>query len=435
MARWLERERGRMFGWRKKPEDFEWHRYIRTTIKVRRENRRRRVEDAKHAAAEQMHAAGAALAAGSKAAGAAAMDGARAGIGVAGMAAQSAGNSLLAGGVLLLQKLWAAMVVVIDKIGVALRPLTVILERPNVGIPLALVGAIALGSGIGRFRSMGADGETFVAVAIGLVLFAAAWPMLSRMTGVGMPRLPALGGLSPRLAVASLAVVAVAAVAWFVGRGASERASLGWLPSLGSAKPIEGRAQALSGDTLRIGTTTIRLAGIEAPEAEQRCGQGGKQWKCGAAAQQALSRAVSGQRLRCSPEGADSAGLTLASCTAGDTDINSELVRKGHVFAEQSLFARYASQEREARSAKLGLWVGGEAERPSDYRAKVWEEAKRRAPDGCPIKGLVRDGDRVYVLPGASDYERGKVQTSRGGRWFCSEQDAQSAGFKAASRG
>ena len=424
-----------MFGWRKKPEDFEWHRYIRTTIKVRRENRRRRIEDAKYAAAEQVHAAGAALAAGSKAAGAAAMDGARAGLGVAGMAAQSAGSSLLAGGVLLMRKLGAGMQVLMQKLGVALRPLTVVLERPNVGIPLALVGAIALGSGIGRFRSMGADGETVVAVGIGLAMFAAALPMLSRMTGVGMPRFATLGGLSPRLAVASLAVVAVAGIAWFVGRGASDRASLGWLPSFSSAKPIEGRAQALTGDTLRIGTTTIRLAGIEAPEAEQRCGQGGKQWKCGAAAQQALSRAVSGQRLRCTADGSDSAGLTLAYCTAGDTDLNGELVRKGHVFAEQSFFARYASQEREARSAKTGLWVGGEAERPSEYRAKTWEEAKRRAPDGCPIKGLVRDGDRVYVLPGAPDYERGRVQTSRGGRWFCSEQDAQSAGFKAASRG
>ena len=68
-----------MFGWRKKPEGFEWHQYIRTTIKVRRENRRRRIEDAKHAAAQQVSAAGAALAAGSKAAGAAARDGARAG--------------------------------------------------------------------------------------------------------------------------------------------------------------------------------------------------------------------------------------------------------------------------------------------------------------------------------------------------------------------
>jgi endonuclease YncB( thermonuclease family) len=422
-----------MFGWRKKPEEFEWHRYIRTTIKVRRENRRRRIEDAKHAAAKQMNAAGAALAAGSKAAGAAAMDGARVGLGVAGMAAQSAGNSVLAGGGLLLQKLGAGLVALMQRLGVALRPLTVVLERPNVGGPLALIGAIALGSGIGRLRSMGVDGETLIALAIGFVMLAAALPMLARMTGISMPRWATLG-ISPRVVVAGLAVVAVAGIAWFVGRGAGDRASLGWLPSLSSGKPIEGRAQALTGDTLRIGSTTIRLAGVEAPEAEQRCGQGGRQWKCGAAAQQALSRAVSGQRVRCAPDGTDAAGLTLAHCSAGETDINGELVRKGHVFAEQSFFARYAAQEREAKAAKIGLWVGGEAERPSDYRAKAWEEAKRRAPDGCPIKGMVRDGDRVYLLPGTPDYERGRVQTSRGGRWFCSEHDARSAGFKAASR-
>jgi endonuclease YncB( thermonuclease family) len=422
-----------MFGWRKKPEEFEWHRYIRTTIKVRRENRRRRIEDAKHAAAKQMNAAGAALAAGSKAAGAAAMDGARVGLGAAGMAAQSAGNSLLAGGGLLLEKLGAGLVALMQRLGVALRPLTVVLERPNVGGPLALIGAIALGSGIGRLRSMGVDGETLIALAIGFVMLAAALPMLARMTGISMPRWATLG-ISPRVVVAGLAVVAVAGIAWFVGRGAGDRASLGWLPSLSSGKPIEGRAQALTGDTLRIGSTTIRLAGVEAPEAEQRCGQGGRQWKCGAAAQQALSRAVSGQRVRCAPDGTDAAGLTLAHCSAGETDINGELVRKGHVFAEQSFFARYAAQEREAKAAKIGLWVGGEAERPSDYRAKAWEEAKRRAPDGCPIKGMVRDGDRVYLLPGTPDYERGRVQTSRGGRWFCSEHDARSAGFKAASR-
>jgi endonuclease YncB( thermonuclease family) len=422
-----------MFGWRKKPEEFEWHRYIRTTIKVRRENRRRRIEDAKHAAAKQMNAAGAALAAGSKAAGAAAMDGARVGLGAAGMAAQSAGNSLLAGGGLLLEKLGAGLVALMQRLGVALRPLTVVLERPNVGGPLALIGAIALGSGIGRLRSMGVDGETLIALAIGFVMLAAALPMLARMTGISMPRWATLG-ISPRVVVAGLAVVAVAGIAWFVGRGAGDRASLGWLPSLSSGKPIEGRAQALTGDTLRIGSTTIRLAGVEAPEAEQRCGQGGRQWKCGAAAQQALSRAVSGQRVRCAPDGTDAAGLTLAHCSAGETDINGELVRKGHVFAEQSFFARYAAQEREAKAAKIGLWVGGEAERPSDYRAKAWEEAKRRAPDGCPIKGMVRDGDRVYLLPGTPNYERGRVQTSRGGRWFCSEHDARSAGFKAASR-
>ena len=96
-------------------------------------------------------------------------------------------------------------------------------------------------------------------------------------------------------------------------------------------------------------------------------------------------------------------------CARGTMDINGELVRQGHVFAAGGLFASYSGLEREARSAKAGIWAGGEAERPSEFRAKVWDEAKRRAPDGCPIKGLVTGRERVYVLPWSPDYERGRI--------------------------
>jgi hypothetical protein len=92
------------------------------------------------------------------------------------------------------------------------------------------------------------------------------------------------------------------------------------------------------------------------------------------------------------------------------------------------------SQEREARSAKAGLW-SGDVERPAAYRDKLWAEAKRRAPDGCPIKGQVAGAQRTYVLPWSPDYERARVQKTRGERWFCSEQEALAAGFKAAQRG
>jgi hypothetical protein len=119
----------------------------------------------------------------------------------------------------------------------------------------------------------------------------------------------------------------------------------------------------------------------------------------------------------------------------GDKDLGAELVRQGYVFADGSILARYAGQEREARAAKAGLWAGGEAERPAAFRAKVWEEARRRSPEGCPIKGQVSGGSRYYVLPWAPDYERLRVQRGRGERWFCSEQEAVSAGFRAAQRG
>src|SRR5262245_65742172 len=86
-----------MFGRRNKPDGFEWHKYIRTTVRVRREQRRERVLEARRAAAQQASAAGVALAQGSRAAGAAAWTGARAGLGVAGLAAPAAWNLAVGG--------------------------------------------------------------------------------------------------------------------------------------------------------------------------------------------------------------------------------------------------------------------------------------------------------------------------------------------------
>jgi endonuclease YncB( thermonuclease family) len=357
--------------------------------------------------------------------GAAARDGASAGIGTAALLLQAAWNLLL-----------TAAVVAAHRLGLLLQPLIEVLARPNVGGPVAFAGAIALGSGIGRYRGAGLDGETLATLAIGTLLLIAAWPMLSRVTGIRMPSLASLG-IAPRTAAAGVAVAAiVAAVALFASGGTRHLAGVaGQLPLVGSAKPLQGRAEAVGGDLVRVAGTTVRLAGIEAPERQQTCGAGNRTYRCGAAARAALGRLVSGRPLICSLSGSDGDGHALATCTRGGAEINAALVRQGHVFAAGGLFASYAGEEREARAAKAGLWAGGEVERPAAFRAKVWDEAKRRAPDGCPIKGLVSGGERVYVLPWAPDYERGRIQKARGERWFCSEQEARAAGFKPAVRG
>jgi endonuclease YncB( thermonuclease family) len=229
--------------------------------------------------------------------------------------------------------------------------------------------------------------------------------------------------------------IVIAATVWIADHASTDFAGItARLPLIGSAPALRGRAQAITGDTVRIANSTVRLAGIEAPETEQRCGKGNRQWRCATAAQAALSRLVGGRDVHCTIDGSDDTGRPLAYCTSGKIDINAELVRQGYVFATTGLFAPYAALEKEASSQKAGVW-SGDAERPSQYRAKAWDEAKRRAPDGCPIKGLVTGSGRIYVLPGAPDYERGRIQTARGERWFCSERDAQSAGFKAAERG
>jgi endonuclease YncB( thermonuclease family) len=417
-----------MFGRRNKPDGFEWHKYIRTTVRLRREQRRERVLDARRAAAQQASAAGAALAQGSRAAGAAARDGARAGLGVAGLAAQAVWTVIA-----------AAFAFAGRKLAILAQPLIAALARPNIGGPIALAGAIALGSGIGRYRGTGLDGEALITLGIGVALLIAALPLLSSLTGIRMPRLSSLAGLgiSPRIAGIAVAIAAIAGgVAWFASGAKTNLAGIAsQLPLVGGAKPLQGRAEALGGDLVRVAGTTVRLAGVEAPERQQTCGAGGRRQPCGAAAQAALGRLVNGRALSCTLSGADAAGRPLASCTRGSMDINGELVRQGHVFAASGLFASYSGLEREARAAKAGIWAGGEAQRPSEFRAKVWEEAKRRAPDGCPIKGLVTGRERVYVLPWAPDYERGRIQKARGERWFCSEQEAVAAGWKPGVRG
>jgi endonuclease YncB( thermonuclease family) len=406
-----------MFAGRRKQSDggFEWHKYIRTAVRHRREARRERVHAARHAAGQHLNAAGAALAAGSRAAGSAARDGAIAGAGALGLG---------------LHGVWSLLVYWVRAL---MRPLVDLVARPHIGVPVALAGALALGAGIGRARVIGIDREGLATLVIGVVLMLALLPMLPRAIGWRLPRLPALSG---RFAVAAAALVIVAGgAAWLANGTGFKLASLRSLPLIGGGQTLRGRAYPTGADTLRIGATTVKLTGIDAPEAEQRCGAGARGWRCGAVAEAALSRLVGGRTVTCSLGSSDGPDRVLGQCAIGDRDVGAELVRQGYVFADGGFFARYTGQEREARAAKAGLWASGDVERPADYRAKLWDEAKRRAPDGCPIKGQVAGSARVYVLPWSPDYDRTRVQKARGERWFCSEQEAVAAGFRAAQRG
>lgn len=54
------------------------------------------------------------------------------------------------------------------------------------------------------------------------------------------------------------------------------------------------------------------------------------------------------------------------------------------------------------------------------------------ASDGKPIKGNInRKGEKIYHIPGASKYDATKIDESKGERWFCSEDEAIAAGWRA----
>jgi endonuclease YncB( thermonuclease family) len=208
-----------------------------------------------------------------------------------------------------------------------------------------------------------------------------------------------------------------------------------WL-SCGAASasdPIVGPAAVVDGDTIRVADTRIRLHGIDAPEAAQACNAaGGGTWACGPEATRALRSAIAGRDVNCQPLTLDRYGRTVARCFVGNFDLQADLVRRGLAWAFVKYSSDYVPEEAEARAANRGVWQA-ETQTAWDYRATRWVEFDNSAPEGCPIKGNVnRLGERIYHLPWGRDYVKVKMDLTKGKRWFCSEGDAEAAGWRLA---
>ena len=147
------------------------------------------------------------------------------------------------------------------------------------------------------------------------------------------------------------------------------------------------------------------------------------------------------------------------------------MVQQGNAWAYRQYLgsADYCQWEADARRMKVGLWSlppaswyapwewrraqRGEGGAFTDYSAETAErcaEAARRGgparvepliaaaakstqpPAGrCLIKGNISDSGRIYHVPGSAFYERTVIDESAGERWFCTEAEALSAGWRA----
>lgn len=196
--------------------------------------------------------------------------------------------------------------------------------------------------------------------------------------------------------------------------------------------PLVGIARAVDGDTLQIGDTRVRLEGIDAPEADQQCRSAmGGSWPCGRAATRRLAALVSGNEIRCESHGHDRYGRLLGVCRLGQLELNSSMVREGLAWAFLKYSDRYREAEAEARVLKIGIWQS-ETEPPWTYREKRWATAEPAAPSGCAIKGNVTRQGRIYHTPWSPWYDKTRVDTGKGERWFCSEGEALAAGWRPA---
>jgi endonuclease YncB( thermonuclease family) len=221
-----------------------------------------------------------------------------------------------------------------------------------------------------------------------------------------------------------------------------------------SSQPIVGQASVVDGDTIEIHGTRIRLFGIDAPEGAQTCTVQGKATPCGRRAAFALATKIGRQVVECRPKDEDRYGRVVAVCGVGGEDINAWMVAQGWALAYRYYSRDYVSQEQSASKAKLGLWQG-EFEPPWDWRHKNPQPPTQRsgqparlveppavlggkdfagASNGCAIKGNINARGRIYHMPGDESYAKTGINPAKGERWFCTEAEAQAAGWRRARR-
>ena len=207
-----------------------------------------------------------------------------------------------------------------------------------------------------------------------------------------------------------------------------------------------GRARVIDGDSMIVGGTHVRLHGLDAPEGKQTCLAGGQRWPCGRLAARALAALIDGRVLTCR-ELDRKRGRTYAVCRRDDAlDINASLVAAGWAVAYRRYSEEYVEDESTAKAARRGMWRG-EFVMPWDWRqgkrlrrtgaeSLATTPATERQSRRCNIKGNIshNSGARIYHMPGDQDYAATRISVGRGERWFCSEREAQAAGWRRAGR-
>ena len=136
--------------------------------------------------------------------------------------------------------------------------------------------------------------------------------------------------------------------------------------------PIDPRVT--DGDSLKLNGVRIRLSRIDAVEHDQVCYEDTlkqRPWECGKAATRFVSDIVRRHGVTCNDEGRDYYGRTLATCHAGETNLNAEIVRMG--FAVTMGKDGYWREWDHAKRHRLGIHKG------PFVKPRQWRKARKEA--------------------------------------------------------
>ncbi|WGS23521.1 MULTISPECIES: thermonuclease family protein [unclassified Bradyrhizobium] len=211
---------------------------------------------------------------------------------------------------------------------------------------------------------------------------------------------------------------------------------------------------------VQLGNTVYRLDGIDAPAIDQLCtDEHADVWSCGIEARDQLTKLIGDKQIHCDDIGVDPTAkkrrLGVCKVEGDPTSLSQLLVERGYALnVEASASGRFQPDEGAAKDSRAGLWRGcfvaphdfrrGKkdgpllgAACPADREQQIRDAlfpSDPPMPASCNIKGKYAVRARVtgdigiYHLQACRSYPA----LTNPDRWFCSEEDAQAAGFRRA---
>ena len=232
------------------------------------------------------------------------------------------------------------------------------------------------------------------------------------------------------------------------------------LAFLSASQSLAASVTVRDGGTLQLGNVTYRLDGIDAPAVDQMCiDEHADSWTCGVEARDQLAKLIGNRQVHCDDLGIDPTykkrHLGVCKIEGETTSLSQTLVGQGFALnLEPSATGRFKVDEARAIEGRQGLWkgcfvapqqfrlgkkdgslLGGScpSDRDKEIREALFPE-NLAMPSSCNIKGKFAVRARVtgnigiYHLQACRSYPA----LTQPDRWFCSEEDAQAAGFRRA---
>ncbi len=197
-------------------------------------------------------------------------------------------------------------------------------------------------------------------------------------------------------------------------------------------------AKVIDGDTIKLqDNTKVRLIGIDSPEKGECYYEESTSF---------VKELLEGKSVKLEKDisGKDKYDRLLRYVIIVNEDpeqdnllVNDFIVRQGYAQAVASppdnrYRDLFVSAQEEALREKRGLW------KECDYEAGLSDRRENNdepTDPNCIIKGNIstRGYGRIYLLPGCDNYKSVKIDFTKGEQYFCTEKDAEAAGFRRAT--